>query len=420
MPDEEALGVVDDVEMVDTPDVETEIPPETEPGADIEPSGDETPPEETPAEPKKAMSRTEIARWLREQGESDPERKNLTKELSSALFSRDAYKEVFPDINDARTLKATMESIGGMEGLQELQTFKDEFENLDRMLDSGDPKLVDDILAQSPEGFKKIVPYAFQQLQKMDPEAYNGFINPLLRQAVSESGIAIQLEAAMASLQGGDPDLAMRRLAPALQWYKNLESLMEKDKERASYQQPASSGREEELNQREYQMNKGSVNRDINLYSLDGVKDSLRAYLKGHNLPEQAVQDLYSGALAEIGRSLMADKAFQERMDNLVRSGQLERAINLAKPYVDKAKQEAVRAVWSRRYGHLKAGAKPTNGQARRAVSPGAKPGSAATGWQQIPKQPPLDTIDKARTTQDMMFAHRAITVDGRRVQWPR
>lgn len=418
MSDEEVMTTTEAPEIEETTDFLADTGETAVEEPETEQTELETEPE-TPPQPPKGASRTEIARWLREIGENDPDRKQFTKELTQAMFSRDAYKDVFPDINDARTLKATLESIGGMDGLQELQTYKDEFANLDKMLDSGDPALVDEILSQSPDGFKKIVPYAFQQLQKMDPEAYNDFLNPLLREQVVNSQIGIQLEAVMASLQGNDPELAMRRLVPALNWYKNIAQQAQDDQRMGHQPAAAPSSRNDELDDREYQMNKRDVNREMNSYSLEQVKDSLKSYLRGVKLPESAINDLYRGTLAEIGQALMADETFQSRIDNMVRRGDIEAAIRYAKPFIDKAKAEAAKSVWSTRYGHLKAATPSATSRGRSPSAPRTQVPSN-TGEIQIPKPPPLEAIDRRRTTQDMMISHKAILTDGRRVTWPR
>lgn len=231
MPDEEMLGMVEapdawsDTELFSDQPEEPVEQPETEPEPAEQPEEPEEP--EVPEESKPILP-ANVAKLIREIKESNPDATPIAKELSNAYFSQRAYKEVFPNIEDAKVLKASFDSIGGREGLLQLQSTAESLEELDRMLDSGDPKLVEDILAKSPGGFKKVVPHALKTLERSDPEAYRQIIAPELARGVVGSTVGMYIESAVESLKAGDTEMALRRLGPALGWFKSLEQEVQK------------------------------------------------------------------------------------------------------------------------------------------------------------------------------------------------
>ena len=414
-------GVVDDPaggaeEIFGEPEIETpegeEIPGET-------PEGEE-PPEPEPAETKPTTP-SSISKLIREIKESNPQAAPIAKQLQDAYFSDRSWKEVFPSIEEAKVLKASFDSIGGREGLLELQSVSETLSDLDKMLETGDPKLVEDILSKSPEGFSKIVPHALRTLERSDPQTYASILRPLVAGGVINSDVGHYIAGAIDSLKSGDPDMALRRLGPALQWFKALEQEAQRGPELAASPAGGFEDKEKGLQEREYKMNSGYVQRDMNSYALSGARNSLRPMLKTANLNAEAKSDLEDGVLREIGNALMSDKVFQEQIDSLVKRGNLDKALSLAKVHIDRVRPEAVKSVYQRRYGSL-APLKPTNGTPRRPV-PASTQGqarSATPGIVQMPKMPPMDAIDMRRTDAMMVADHKAILKDGRTVSWPR
>lgn len=425
MSDEEVgmIAGVAEEEPVETPE-ESYSEPDV---GDEEPAEEPEQPEETPEEPEaeaadsKPTTPSNISKLIREIKESNPQAAPIAKQLQDAYFSDRAWKEVFPNIEDAKVLKASFDSIGGREGLMELQSVSQTLEDLDKMLETGDPKLVEDILSKSPEGFSKIVPHALRTLERSDPQTYASVMRPLVAGGVVGSDVGHYIAGAIDSLKAGDPDMALRRLTPALQWYKSVEQEAQKAGEVSSAAPNGFEDREKGLQEREYKMNSGYVQRDMNSYALSGARGALRPLLKTANLSTEAKSDLEDGVLREIGSALMSDKVFQEQVDSLVKRGQLDKALSLAKVHIDRVRPEAVKSVWQRRYGNLK----PTQ-----AKSPAKRPGHSATPAQrtsvqpsstvQVPKMPPMDAIDMRRTDWRMVADHKAILKDGRTVTWPR
>ena len=415
-----------------------EEPVETTEESYSEPDIGESEPDEQPEQPEEGEEQPEqeeagageakpttpanISKLIREIKESNPQAAPIAKQLQDAFFSDKAWKQVFPNIEDARVLKASFESIGGREGLLELQSTAESLKELDTMLDSGDPKLVDEVLSKSPEGFSKIVPHALRTLERSDPQAYVNILRPLVASGVINSDVGHYISGAIDSLKAGDPDMALRRLSPALQWFKQLEQEATKGPEIGASASGGFDDKEKSLQEREYKMNSSYVQRDMNSYALSGARGALRPMLKTANLSTDAKSDLEDGVLREIGSALMSDKVFQEQIDSLVKRGQLDKALSLAKVHIDRVRPEAVKSVWQRRYGSIRS-SKPTSTapsrpQNRSTAAPATN--RASSGLVQMPKMPPMDAIDMRRTDAMMVASHRAFLKDGREVTWPR
>jgi len=170
-------------EPVSTP----EAPVVEEPSVGIpEPSYTQEPIQEQPAPTiAKDPLPAEVVRMLRELGKERPDVLPMTKALQDSYYSSKAYRDLF-NIDDARSIKATMEAVGGLDGLNELQSRAEQLEQMDKMAESGDPKLMTSMASQSPEGFKKLVPVALEQLERFGTE-----VMPAFKQAtVAEPALA--------------------------------------------------------------------------------------------------------------------------------------------------------------------------------------------------------------------------------------
>jgi hypothetical protein len=426
MPDEDVVGMV--TETVEEPTLFSDQPEETpEIPGEIPETTDQPEEVDQPEEPEDAPENVQklpsvISKLLREIKEANPDSAPITKELSKAYFMNRSYQQVFPSLEDAKVLKASFDAIGGQEGLLKLQGVSDTLEDLDRMLDSGDPKLVEDILAQSPEGFSRIVPHALKTLERSNPQAYENIMRPMIANAILGTQVGLYVQGAMDSLKAGDADMASRRLGVALNWF--LHQQQEAEKSAAESPDPRATQFEEQskgIAKRELEMNQRWVERDMNQYSASGIETALRPMLKGLNLSTDARSDLSRGIIQEIGNALLSDKTFQRQMDALVQRGEVDKAFQLAKVHIDRIRPEAVKSVFGRRYGNVRPTA-PKNGvkPATSRTAPGQTRGVSAPGGVQVPRMPPIDAIDRNRTTSMMVMEHKAILKDGRTVTWPR
>jgi len=155
-PDAVVDEVVDHPEVVDGATDQPE--PAAESAADSTPEGD---------------GRV-IPQWIRNMKESDPVG---YKEAKAIFFGKRAFEEKIPGgVKELDEILTTLNEHGGREGLAtmigELTGKAAELDGIAEKMANGDPSLISDFLANSPEGFAKIAPIVAREWANADPEGY--------------------------------------------------------------------------------------------------------------------------------------------------------------------------------------------------------------------------------------------------------
>ncbi len=402
----------------------TEGEPEPE-GQDPEPEGDPdgtAPDRPAPASQTDAQSRdvTKLLRELRQ----DEARAPLAKALQDSYFRAQEYQRLFDNIETARTYKMQVEAMGGVEGLNELQELADGAQEMDRLFDEGDPRILDEMSRESPEGFKRLIPHAIDRLATVDPSGYQKIVSVHAGRLITNSVIPDYIDEAAEALNSAasDPNApeGTRAAIRAFNRVVNvLSSLIEASKTSVPEAVPAAAGAPAPNQGREDSMRMQAAPK-VAAHLNSGVANALKRFPVG-TLSQDAQNDLANGVVAEIDRLLNADKSYTRARDLIYRRGDPERFVNFMKSNLDSVIDRATKAVYERRYGVVKtrtaaaAAARPALQQASQA----ARPAAPAGGARFVPKAPSLDQIDVDRDPGGSLFIRgRAYLKTGELVSW--
>ena len=106
---------------------------------------------------------------LRRQADSiaDPAQKAAlladAKALNDTVGKGRAYEQVWPTVREAREAKTLVESFGGKDGLAQVQQTLSRVQEIDAALESGDPRAVEALWKDAPEGMVKLAPMIFSK-----------------------------------------------------------------------------------------------------------------------------------------------------------------------------------------------------------------------------------------------------------------
>lgn len=147
-----------------------------------------------------------VAEWAQKGGEGAlPEHAEAMKQLGSAYFREQAYKQVFPTPQEATSAKTLIDGVGGVEGIKTIQTRIQSYDQQDEALRSGNPSVLDAMFKDFPEGAAALAPHYLSQLQKANPEAYAAAIAPQIVSMLEANGFYGHVEA-----MGAEKDPARR------------------------------------------------------------------------------------------------------------------------------------------------------------------------------------------------------------------
>jgi len=350
--------------------------------------------------------------------EAHPEFSKALDELRKGYFSARQHSEFFKSPAEARQAKATLDLVGGAEGISSLQSQIAAIEQVDSSFEQGNPQVIDDVATDYPEGFKKLVPYSLDKLQKLDANAYNTTLQPHVYAAMESAGLGTVLQELSRAIATNDTASIKSWVEKTAQWY---EGQKQQAGSRPKQDDPERQKFETERKQFEEQKEQ-SFRKEIGSHTYQNqqseITKALTPYLKTRTLSAEAKTDLNDGINAEINRILKADSNYQAQVKAMLASRsrdpqKIEQYINAA---VSEAAPKAVKAVWTRRYGSV-AAAKPVTPQNQKSpVNP------ASSAPVKLTAKPNRDDVDWSKTKDIMFIASKAIMKNGpykgRMVTW--
>lgn len=362
--------------------------PEAPAGADKEP---------LPAALSKAI------RELKSAHQDSPETLRAIKALNDSYYASRAFKSIFPNGPDeARTTQAALEAVGGPEGIAAMRNEIRSISDFDEMARNGDPKVIEGLAQEFPDGFKRLVPAAIQRLSNSDPAAYRETMRGPLLQMLEGDGLIDVIGAAVEELKAGNSDRAQRELSRIAQWYNGLKQQETEFKGR--YQDPRLKEletRQQQLRTQQSEVIRGNVARDLQSYLKQTLTPAINTVLQGTTLQSGGRLRFEQNVEQEIHKILGANDHYRQSLKDLISQGKVEQAVSFAKPFVDAARRKAVPAVYSDLYGNAPAArpqvrtSRPAAGangdQQRQAVGDkpvpvNRKPGQEEVDWSKDPK----------------------------------
>lgn len=407
-----ALGAVD---TVDSPEPEVqdaplETPEETpEPDAQL-PTGDEIPESKEPEGGEKpAPVKTgprDISKFVREMREAYPDRANVLKEMNDAYFRSQAYSQ-FGAPEEIQRLKANFEAIGGEEGIANLQQSAHQMQQYDEMAETGDPRIVDAWTKESPEGFKKVMPVALENLERLDPASYASTVQPHLIKALQGAGLGEALNRLAWYANKVDSPELKSEMGKITSWFNGL--VENESKRAAGATDPRMAEIEKgraDLQTRSQQIFSKEVMAEVQPHMSKTIRADIARQAGGTKLGDKAIERIEQDVVKEINATLSKDKTYQANVTALRQKGEVSAVAKYIKQNVDSIRGRITREVWNSLPFQPTNAAKP----APRAAAPAKTASPAAPTQRQnsapllLPGKPKITDLDMDRDPDRMLF----------------
>lgn len=416
MAEETEMGLaVEETTPASYPGVEAQEPTEAVEEPEAEP---EQPPEEpeAPAEAATEQLPSQVTKLARELAQERPELANTIRHMRDKFFAAQQYEKTVGSIDKARETKALLESIGGEDGISELQTAADDLRTLDEGFASGDPEIINTLAQQSPEGFKKLVPAALAALSRIDPQAYEDTIRPPLVRTLID--LADHLKDIDAWLNENQPAFARRKLGGVLKWIEGQAA--QSSRPAAAAPLPSQDEHTAKIQQMEDENFIRSAADQTMPYVQSLITNALRQEFTGAKLSNEAKQAIIQDVVSQIDQ-LSGHEL--ERWNAIRRSGNVTRAVNFIRARAEAMADRTAREVWKMRYGHLtpsRASAQENGASAPRKTAPTAQGAGTVGNPLRIPSKPPDAEIDRTIPNwQTLLITGTArLRSSGKYVRW--
>ena len=417
----------------DAPEVES---PESTPESPDSTDAASTESEKTPdgggdGTPPKAPTTAEIRASLKAFRDSNPDHAQAAKLLNDGYSRYEAYKQVFPDVDTARSVKAQLDLVGGLDGIANMQAVISSIEETDALLDAGDPKILDQIAEDAPKALSQLGPHYLTRWQKLDPESFAAGIVPHFVAALTESRFP-EVVNYLATQLGGAIDATKARelqevVSSMKQWFDGQKVRAERaNSDALNPERQQITAERENIVKEQRQLLDSFVSDQVGPHIRNTIGGLLKPYAAAlQGMPMAQRQDVARACMTTLTQMLKADKAYQTQIAAMMNARKPDRTkiVQLNKDKVNALARSVVEAV-VKNYG-LKAGAvKPAKG----AVKSGA---DKVTGTQiiKINAQPKDADIDweHEHMSDTAFIQHRAVLTEAaakarglksRYVQW--
>jgi hypothetical protein len=125
------------------------------------------------------------------------------KELNNRVGKVAAYEQHFATVREARETKALIDSLGGREGLTNLQSVHAKAAEIDKALETGDPSIVGKMWEEAPQGMAKLAPVIFARLEQANPQEYAKAVIPHAVKFFDNAGFPEAFDQMVQLYQGG-------------------------------------------------------------------------------------------------------------------------------------------------------------------------------------------------------------------------
>ena len=128
------------------------------------------------------------------------------------------YEKEFSTVREAREVRALLESVGGREGVTQMQATLSEIEQINRDLAAGNPAVADRMWDEAPDGMPKLMPALLDKFAQAKPQEYEKFIAPRSIGYLDQAGFPQAFDRMVQLYDAGKTDEAQAIRNELIQW----------------------------------------------------------------------------------------------------------------------------------------------------------------------------------------------------------
>lgn len=330
----------------------------------------------------------EFKKALAKLREVDPK---AAEAAQKAFYKAQDYAREFGSVREARAARELLETVGGPEGVTQLQGEAKNYADELMAMAKGDTAIVDELANDYPESLATLAPYALSKLEAINPDKYARFAGGLVAKTLAEKGVSHSFLRLRELISDGKQTEALKLADELYNWDKNINQFAKTQPE----QKPGESReakevreRAQELDRRESESFQGDIAKQIIGSMNAAIKRQLAPYLKRKKFNAEQTQRLISDIRSHMSDGFKINKGYQARMREMLKDRDSSRIMRYVNGQLDgKTVLRSVKAVWALR-GYDGGGAARTAQNGDRVASvTGQKPDPATIDWSKDPQR---------------------------------
>lgn len=427
-------------ETPETPEISTpetpgipEVPetpaPETETGE--APEGEEE--TELPGEPEDEGIETDGRKLDKETAETISRLKKTdaaaAKLLAKQFYGRQAYEKEFPTVQEARQARATLDSLGGEEGITEMHNKVSDYEREMTQFANGDRALGEALYKQDPVAVVKNAANLVDILT--DNGNMAGLDEVLLRPIVSRLrsvGMHENLVKAANFLREGNGQAAFDTLTGMGQWLAKITTeaeAMEKGRTVKDPREEQFARERAELDREKRETYDRAIGEEVLRLNNNSLSKTIEPFFKEIRLKEAGRKEFTKNLQSKVWAAMKEDKVFQRQAAAVKGQGDKVKIAQFMNAKFSELLPRIFRDYKNSLYPNLaRAAARPANGQPTPASGPNGKPASpkAVTSINsaaiKVADAPAYDDVDWDKTDSMLWVSGKAHLKNGKFVNF--
>ncbi len=335
------------------------------------------------------------------------------KILKSNYYENQEVRAAWGTPAEAVAAKAMFDEIGGKEGIQEIESERQEWHEIDEAFAEGKPEFVKGLAETNPEAFLKVAPHVLNEFATRAPEQYAYYTNKVTLNTMSNLGLTTDALAAAYERYKDNPQ-AQSIIA---EMHNALYGL---GKNAAEFEQKRTDPREEALKQKETQFEQRrradfetGVETQAKSYLASKIQPEIDRIVAGRKVDPDAMKGYQDMVNREVEKRLGAIPGFSEKLEAYYRTGDSKKSVDYVTAQYNRILPEAAKVIAPFLRNIAPAGKKPVAAPVAGSARP-SEPGTVT-----LKEMPTWDQLDPNWRNQSNATAElaqgRAVLKNGKR-----
>jgi hypothetical protein len=363
----------------------------------------------------------EVKAHIQEIAKTNPKLGNL---LQNAVYTSQSFlREVPGGLKEIKALKASIEEVGGLDEIKNIQAIHknlvDEQEALDNSAREGNPAVLDNLIEIAGAGFPKLMPTAMNRWESQDPEGYQHQMSKIMVGVLKEGGVVADLNMAFTMLKMNTAEAkaegvaCLQRVAAVI---NDLGKRALKAPEPPKVD-PTIATAQKSIDDQKAQLFNQEFSNEFGSWRNKEINKEVAKISNGRQLNQYQADTLGQKIVDEIKDILTSDTDYMKNLNRLYSARDKAELLRFVRARTLKLLPDATKKAYRQLFSNpgKKSVLPKPNGKA---AAPVAAP--AVKGWTRVApdKAPSPDQIDSKKTSFEMKFRKQAILNNGTKVFW--
>ena len=338
-------------------------------------------------------------------------------------YEKLAFQKEFPTVHDARNAKATIESLGGEEGIGKMQEELTDWRGEAEAFANGDRGLITQLLQENPDALVTAGQNVLDVLMEHSEKMYDAATIPHMEARLTNAGVPQMLQQIAEHIKAGDGQAAWDKMTELRGWFNKLKTMSDKLGEGKAKRQAANPEREQietekqQIAAEKAQIKFDKIGADVNRLNNQATSKLVEPFFRELRLSTEGRKHFIDQLYSNIFRSIKNDKAFARNEKAIRAKGDVGRSAQFIHAKFRELLPQQFRSLRNALYPNYKpkaaaTPAKPNGAATAASANGGARPAAAqVASGATLTAKPANSEVDWGKTPHEAWIAGKGIVL---------